>query len=164
MTLPPVPGAPQELQLVGRSQTMLNISWLEPLEKNGRLLQFQLEVSETEPGRRRRQIPVARTFTIPARQRDGRTSDGRWTPTSDPTAARGRLLWAGTDAHIPLTRCVCAPRVTLGPLRYKWLHARALVVAQITVGYHAESLEPVSVSLRAGFKSISGDVSSSPSR
>ncbi|KAF0295755.1 Receptor-type tyrosine-protein phosphatase epsilon [Amphibalanus amphitrite] len=54
--------------------TMLNVSWLEPEEKNGRLLQFRLNVSAAEPGsgRRLRRAAGARTFTLPARQRDGR--------------------------------------------------------------------------------------------
>ncbi|XP_043222927.1 receptor-type tyrosine-protein phosphatase T-like isoform X1 [Amphibalanus amphitrite] len=68
------PGLPRDLRFTNRSQTMLNVSWLEPEEKNGRLLQFRLNVSADEPGsgRRLRRAAGARTFTLPARQRDGR--------------------------------------------------------------------------------------------
>ncbi|KAF0294209.1 Receptor-type tyrosine-protein phosphatase T [Amphibalanus amphitrite] len=68
------PGLPRDLRFTNRSQTMLNVSWLEPEEKNGRLLQFRLNVSADEPGsgRRLRRAAGARTFTLPARQWDGR--------------------------------------------------------------------------------------------
>ena len=58
---------------------MLNVSWLEPEERNGRLLSFQLNVSQvtSDPGRRRRrQAAVLRSFDIAVRQRIGREIDG----------------------------------------------------------------------------------------
>ena len=76
----PAPGPPRELQFTNRSQTMLNISWLEPEERNGHLLWYRLSVSSAEGGsgrRRRGEAADMRTFDVRARQRDSRNLDGR---------------------------------------------------------------------------------------